>query len=163
VTHNNAEWIKVIDSCGTVENLNWAEQYNYLRMQTDTLFPAYLIHEAVVFNPKTRKWIFLPRRASKLPYDPVIDEEMGSNIMLIVDEHFTHVEKRTVGQLDTNWGYSSVKVVPFTNDLMALRVFEVNGVTKTMITVFDENGRFKLEPEYVMISENVKYEGLEFL
>lgn len=44
---------------------------------------------------------------------------------------------------------------------MALKAFEVDGKTKTQIHVFDGTGKFLMEP--VMIGDDVKYEGLEFL
>ena len=101
---------------------------------------------------------------SEVPYDPIQEERMGSNIMLIVDEEFSDIEIKTVGPLDKDWGYSSVKIIPYSNDMMALRVYEVAGVTKTSISVFDMEGNMLLEPNpFVMVSESVKYEGLEFL
>lgn len=45
------------------------------------------------------------------------------------------------------------------NDLMALKVMEVGGETKTKIHVFDLNGNFLMEP--FMLVDEAKYEGLE--
>lgn len=85
--------------------------YNALRKATNTSFPGYLSHEAVVWHPgkkeaflvrseyllnaapEKRKWLFLPRKASEnIPYDEQTDEHLASNLLLIVDEDFSHVE-----------------------------------------------------------------------
>jgi hypothetical protein len=122
-----------------------------LRKATNTTFPGYLSHEAVVFNPYSRKWIFLPRKvhvwslshiqlkncvvrivsqASTItPYDDDTDERMvcscsfgshaqldclaqGTNLLLVVDEDFSHIDVRRVGPLEPTWGFSTISIVP---------------------------------------------------
>jgi len=161
--HTNAEWVKVIDKCGLIENFNWSTNYQFLRNVTNTTFPGYLIHEAVVWNPVIRKWIFLPRRASAIPYSPSIDEHQGTNLMVIVDEFFTSATVKTIGRFEPEWGFSSVKIIPDTNELLAIKIYEVEKEMKTEITLFDIEGNFKLEPAWITVSDKVKFEGLEFL
>lgn len=113
-------------------------------------YPGYLIHEAVEFHPVERKWYFLPRKASTEQYHDVKDElqvafssasplhnyPKGTNIMLVASEDFSVIEKRgiqvsllsslchsaEVGPLEKEWGFTSVKFIPGTNDFIATKV-----------------------------------------
>ncbi len=112
----------------------------------------------------TRNWIFLPRRASQtVPYTPDGDERQGTNLLIIVNEEFTEAKVKTIGPFDPLWGFSSVKLIPDTMELMALKVYEVDKETKTTITIFDLEGNFKLQPAWLNVSDAYKYEGLEFV
>lgn len=51
-----------------------------------------MIHEAGGWSEVLKKWVFLPRRASKEQYNDKTDEKMGTNIMLLTDEDFANVE-----------------------------------------------------------------------
>jgi hypothetical protein len=51
ILHENAKWIKMIDSCGKIYNYDWSEKYEFLRTVTNYTYPGYLIHEAVVWHP----------------------------------------------------------------------------------------------------------------
>jgi len=166
ILHFNPQWIKTIDSCGHIENRDWGMKYNFLRKVTNTTYPGYLIHEAVEWDPDTRTWLFLPRRAStRTPYSPQTEENFGTNILIIADEHFKQAEVKTVGPLEPKWGFTSMKLIPETREIIALKVLEVAGeVSQTMITIFDRDGKFKLEPDpWILVSKEIKYEGLEFL
>jgi len=161
--HYNAEWIKTIDQNGFVENYNWEQEYNALRRAVNASFPGYLIHEAVVWNPNIKKWIFIPRRHSiSTPYSEKEDQKQGGNIMLITDEEFNDIKVVHLGEREPEWGYTSVKVVPDSNDLIALKVQEVDGITRTELTVIDLEGNIKLKPAKRVLVSDMKFEGLEF-
>lgn len=70
VLHHNPEWVKTIDRSGRISNYDWRNIYTALRTATNTTFPGYLWHEAVHWDPLSRNWIILPRKASHcvLPY-----------------------------------------------------------------------------------------------
>jgi soluble calcium-activated nucleotidase 1 len=175
ILHFNPQWVKTIDNCGDISNRDWGMKYNFLRNATNTTYPGYLLHEAVVWDSVNRNWLFLPRRASStVPYSPEAEEFHGSNLLLIVDEHFKNVTVKRVGPLESEWGFTSMKLIPETNEIIALKVREITrrdstgkpvGMeTETKITIFDREGNFKLEPDpWLTVSSDIKYEGLEFL
>jgi soluble calcium-activated nucleotidase 1 len=182
ILHFNPQWVKTIDSCGYIKNHDWGMRYNFLRNITNTTYPGYLIHEAVTWDPSTRNWLFLPRRASSLvPYSPENEEFHGANLLIVADEDFKSANATRVGPLEPEWGFTSMKLIPETNEIIALKVREITStttttnsegeskstksvITQTKLTIFDRQGRFKLEPDpWVMVSEDTKYEGLEFL
>ncbi len=90
-------WIKTIDRDGRIKHINWTDRYNYLREQTDTEYPAYMVHEAVGWNPVDRSWLFLPRRFSQESYDDAADEQRGANKAIQVNEAFNKVTVSEVG------------------------------------------------------------------
>jgi len=169
ILHFNPQWVKVIDSCGYITNRDWGMKYNFLRNVTNTTYPGYLIHEAVVWDQANRNWLFLPRRASTTePYSPQTEENYGSNLLIIVDEEFKQAIVKRIGPLQSQWGFTSLKLIPETNELIALKVREINSgknsFTETVVTIFDREGKFKLESEpWLSVSNTIKYEGLEFL
>jgi len=166
ILHFNPQWIKTIDSCGYIKNRDWGMNYNFLRNVTNTVYPGYLIHEAVEWDPDARQWLFLPRKASSTgPYSPEAEENHGTNMLIIVDEHFKQAQVKHIGPLEPKWGFTSMKLIPETNEIIALKVMEAAGQeSQTMITIFDKDGNFKLEPDpWVLVSSNTKYEGLSFL
>jgi soluble calcium-activated nucleotidase 1 len=162
VKHHDAEWVKFVDANGGVRNVNWAEQFNVLRRHTNTTFPGYLIHEAVEWDAARREWIFLPRRVSRrTPFDPISDRQMGGNVMLLVDEQFQRVRSVVVGEHQPMWGFTSVKVIPGTDDLMALKVMESDSAMHSVLMVFDRHGALKMP--VTSVSDVIKYEGLAFI
>ncbi len=58
-----------------------------------------MIHEAGGWSEVLKKWVFLPRRASKEQYNDKTDEKMGTNIMLLTDEDFANVEVSIIQKL----------------------------------------------------------------
>jgi soluble calcium-activated nucleotidase 1 len=166
--HRNAEWVKTIDSNGMITNYNWGPVYQALRTAAKATFPGYLWHEAVHWDPRTRKWIFLPRKRSVHDqYDPVSDAEKGTNLLIIADEHFQNISVSEIGPLDPLYGFTSVRKVPGTEDLyMALKVKEIERAdvrqTHTVLTVFDLSGNFHTSPPFIEVGD-LKFEGLEFL
>ena len=79
--------------------MDWGPVYAALRKATNTTFPGYLWHEAVVWDGRTRKWLFLPRKASPaLRYHPDSDERMGTNLLVTASENFADIEVKRIGQ-----------------------------------------------------------------
>jgi soluble calcium-activated nucleotidase 1 len=119
-------------------------------------------------DPRTRKWIFLPRKRSlNEQYNPVSDAEKGTNLLIIADEHFQNISVSEIGPLDPLYGFTSVRKVPGTEDLyMALKVKEIERAdvrqTHTVLTVFDLSGNFHTSPPFIEVGAT-KFEGLEFL
>ena len=64
-----------------------------MRESVGITWPGYMIHEAVCWSEVRRTWVFLPRRLSPDKYDDVTDERMGSNTMILADEHFSNIRE----------------------------------------------------------------------
>lgn len=164
ILHHNMAWVKTIDTAGRVRSQDWEPVYTRLREAANATYPGYLSHEAVHWDPETRQWLVLPRRASQTtPYSEAQDEVQGANVLLIATEMFGDITAVKIGQeLDPTWGFSSVRTVPGTDGqiLMALSVYEVDGVTKTRLVLFSVEGEYLLVEQ---VSDTTKFEGLEFL
>ena len=66
--------------------------------------------------------------------------------------------------MESELGFTSMKLVPDTNEILAIKVLEIDDQTKTFITAFDLQGNFYLEPKWMeLVSSTIKYEGLAFL
>jgi hypothetical protein len=97
-------------------------------------------------------------------YHPVTDELMGTNLLIIANEDFSSIEVRRVGELEADRGFTAVRKVPGLPDTyMALKVLEQGDVAKTWICVFDLDGYMYLDPPMQLVSEHIKFEGLEFV
>lgn len=162
-----SEWVKAIEDSGRVRNVNWGPVYAALRQATNTSLSTggWLWHEAVHWDPRTRRWIFLPRKEShSTPFIPGATSELGSNLLLIVSEGFTSIDVRRVGPLELDRGFTAVRKVPGTEqDFVALKVKETKGEVKSWITVFDLDGNLLLDPNPFEFVGDLKFEGLEFL
>lgn len=158
------QWIKVIDIDGRVEHENWRKRFISLRSSVGIEFPGYMIHESGVWSPEHRRWFFLPRRASKSPYDEVEDERKGTNFLFSVSEDFSDIKVTTIGEINPTRGFSSFKFIPGTKDrlIVALKSMEDRGQVDTFVTVFDIDGRTIL-PEQSVNRPGVKFEGIEFV
>jgi len=165
ILHRDGEWIKVIDGYGHVHNINWGNVYQALRYATNTTEPGYLWHESVHWDPRTRTWYFLPRKASVDElYSPTADETRGTNFFIEASEFFETINVSRIGPLEKDRGFTALRKVPGTADrFIALKVLEIGDDTRTWITVFDKAGNILLEPEFQLVSDKHKYEGLEFL
>jgi soluble calcium-activated nucleotidase 1 len=170
VTTRNNLWVSVISPAGDVSHEDWTERYRRMQRETDSVFPGYMIHEAIHWDAIHRLWYVLPRRVSRAPYDEKLDETMGSNLLLVFSEDFLRLEKKiAVGASVPTHGWSSFKFVPWTNNkvIMGLRTMEIEdkvtgkGEQRTFLTLFDVNGDVFL-PEQEIPGAH-KYEGLEFL
>ncbi|KAK7870612.1 hypothetical protein R5R35_009111 [Gryllus longicercus] len=158
----NPQWVKVVAPGGEAVPINWREKYNKLRRAVGIEFPGYMIHEAVCWSPVHQKWVFLPRRASKDPYNEHRDEEMGTNLILTADEDFEDIKVSRVGEVVATRGFSSFKFLPDSGDsvVVALRTQETRERVATFITAFTLAGAVLL-PD-TLVAER-KFEGFEFI
>ncbi|GBG26302.1 Soluble calcium-activated nucleotidase 1 [Hondaea fermentalgiana] len=170
ITTRNNLWISIIHPSGAIEHEDWTVNYERMQQDTDSVYPGYMVHEAIHFDQLNRLWYVLPRRVSHDAYDEKRDEVMGSNLMLVYDEHFGKlVKKLSIGSLVPTHGWSSFKFVPFTNNrvILGLRSMEIedkdngDGEQNTYVTIFDVDGNVFLEEQ--LIPGAHKYEGIEFL
>jgi len=161
VVSRDPQWVKTIDTEGRVQHHSWVHVYEALREATGTASPGYLIHEAVRFHPVLRRWFFLPRRASKEPYDDQADEKRGADLVISTNENFGDIQVTRIGPLIPTHGFSSFAFVPFReNELVALKTEESDGTIATYITVFNLDGEILLKETKI---GDVKFEGVEFL
>jgi len=168
-------WVKTIDEHGSVQNLDWRPIYRSIRLACNISTRGYIWHEAVYWDVPSRRWYFLPRKASQLQYHPHADQWHGTNLLIVANEDFSEIDVKTVGVVEPEYGYTSLKKIPGSrNAFMALKVREIvedgniKPSTHTKLCIFDEDGRFYLESGveqangFVHVSD-LKFEGLEFL
>ena len=79
-------------------------------------YPSYLLHESCNWSEHHQQWFFLPRRASKEPYDEVLDENRCGNILIRADDKFNDITVTTIGELNRSRGYSAFRFIPNTKD-----------------------------------------------
>ena len=164
-------WIKIIEPNGYVHHVDWTDKYEVVRKATGSSFPGYNVHEAIHFDDVHRKWIVLPRRVSSDPYDEKLDELRGSNLVLVLDEDFTRVERKiAVGPHIPLRGWSTFKFLPKSNNdlIVAVKTEEQENkltgqaVQQSFITVFRLSDGLELMPQ-TPVPGAMKFEGLEFL
>merc|ERR1711871_955622 len=97
IAGQNSMWVKTIDRNGRIENYDWRPVWQTLREATNTSWPGYLWHEAVVWDELLQKWIFLPRKASYSMYTPVDDQYKGTNLLITTAEDFTDIQVQRLG------------------------------------------------------------------
>jgi soluble calcium-activated nucleotidase 1 len=159
--NNNPQWIARIDSEGRIERLDWGQHYTALRKETGTLYPGYLLHEAIRLNAALRRWFFLPRRVSTEGYDEALDESRGSNTVISMNEQFSDIRVSHIGENKPTHGFASFQFVPFReHEVVALKTEEHQDTISTYITVFDLDGRVLMDETYI---GPVKFEGIEIL
>jgi len=177
VMNRGSEWVKVISPQGSINSVDWGPIYQLFRNATNTSYPGYITHEAVVYNQRLKKWIFLPRKVSTKPYEEENDEQMGGNLLLLIDRDFSpkSLEIRHIGSLEPTYGFTSAALIPYTNNhLLIVKAREVGGLHHTKIGVFDLEGHSLLEFPSVQsndvfdgtwfsVEHGVKYEGVVFL
>jgi len=193
VEHTNPQFIKSIDVNGGVTSLDWRQKYQVLREKTNTKLPGYLWHEAVEWDPYFRKWLVLPRKASVgEAYTPESDERRGTNYLFVAHENFEAVEVHRLGELEPEWGFTSIRRVPgLLGTYLVLKAYEVDGATDTRIGLFkfspgSTSPTWLLAPTPLLVNsagsdaaaaaaaadgstsggmarDTKKYEGLEFL
>lgn len=175
IANVNNLWITVMDNHGEFRRMDWTPQYNFVRTKLGCISPGYVIHEAIRWSPYMRKWIFMPRRISREPYDDVKDEKRGSNKVVIVDESFSDAKIVTVNMKEKSpglHGFSSFAFVPGTNDrhALALRSVEEDCALDNMdlckqrsyVVIFDIMTGEVLMDE-VKLEQDMKFEGVEFV
>lgn len=163
LVNRNPQWIKVVGHLGDISHVDWSENYNKIRSLGGYNYPGYMIFESCAWNNVENKWYFLPRRASKEAYDEKLDEQRATNLMISADENFETIIYNPVGTIIPVRGYSSFKFVPNTNErlIVALKSEEDSGNTRTYVSVFDTNGFILVKDK--LISDKLKYEGIEFV
>jgi len=161
--HRNAEWIKTIDSSGSVRNLDWHPVYQTLRSATNTTLPGYMWHEAVEWEPVQRLWIMLPRFASsEKTYKPGVEHNDTADMMIVANEGFTDIKVTKLAHHDPSYGFTSVKRLPGSNNrFMVLRCHENGDIHRSQAAVLDLNGEFYTDPPYQEVGDR-KFEGLAF-
>ena len=73
----------------------------------------------------TRNWLFMPRKwsAHLPPGDAELDSQRGSNWLLRASEDFSKIDVRQLGEVEPEWGFTSVRKVPGTRSaFVALKV-----------------------------------------
>ncbi|XP_065340979.1 soluble calcium-activated nucleotidase 1 [Cloeon dipterum] len=155
-------WVKRVAPDGGVEHVDWSKNYEKIRHACGISFPGYLIHEAVNWSERHKRWFFLPRRASKERYDEEKDEHMGTNLLITADAAFQDIQVSEVGPLVPSHGFSSFKFLPGTDDevIVALKSEEDQGKSATYLTVFTVKGEVLYAETKVA---DKKFEGIEFI
>lgn len=174
IVNTNNLWIATIDGKGDVRRRDWSSNYTFVRNLLGAQAPGYVIHEAVLWSERMKKWVFIPRRVSHQRYDDVTDEKMGANKVVLVNENFTSGQVLDIDMktLDPLHGFSTAAFVPNTGDLhiLAIRSVEENCVggvenickQRSYVIVFDCTTGEVLMDE-VKIEEDIKFEGIEFV
>eukprot|EP01119_Soliformovum_irregulare_P008511 TRINITY_DN21630_c0_g1_i1.p1 TRINITY_DN21630_c0_g1~~TRINITY_DN21630_c0_g1_i1.p1 ORF type:complete len:358 (-),score=85.72 TRINITY_DN21630_c0_g1_i1:54-1127(-) len=162
IVSRNPQWVKTIDAEGRIKHLDWSEHYTRLREASGTMYPGYLIHEAVTWNPVLQRWIFFPRRHSMEAYNDVDDESRGSNVVITATEDFVSITVDRIGTLTPIRGFSSVAYLPGREThIVALKSQEYKDSIASYILVLD------LETKSVLMEEmhiaDIKLEGIEIM
>lgn len=174
IVNTNNLWIAIVNKKGEVRRIDWTKQYNFVREQLGASAPGYVIHEAVLWSEKLKKWIFIPRRISSEMYNDVKDERRGSNKVLLVNEAFTDASVVEVNMdvVDPLHGFSTAAFVPNTDErhIMAIRSVEEDCVggdedlckQRSYMVIFDVLTGEVLMDE-VKFEDDIKFEGVEFV
>ncbi|KRZ56839.1 Soluble calcium-activated nucleotidase 1, partial [Trichinella nativa] len=161
--NDNPMWIKIIDSESRVRHIFWKDEYIKLRAAVGIEYPGYMIHESVQWSQQWKRWFFLPRRASPLPYSEKEDERRAANVLLQASENFEHISATYLGEPSETRGFSAFQFIPKTLDklIVAVKSEEIDGKVTSFLTIFDTNGVIILND--TEIPGHVKYEGIEFI
>ncbi|KRY37478.1 Soluble calcium-activated nucleotidase 1 [Trichinella spiralis] len=161
--NDNPMWIKIIDSESRVRHIFWKDIYIKLRAAVGIEYPGYMIHESVQWSQQWKRWFFLPRRASPLPYSEKEDERRAANVLLQASENFEHISATYLGEPSETRGFSAFQFIPKTLDklIVAVKSEEIDGKVTSFLTIFDTNGVIILND--TEIPGHVKYEGIEFI
>ena len=108
----------------------------------------------------------ISRRASKEPYTEATDEYAGTDVLLIADEHFNHVEVKHIGNKGTGYrGFAAFAFVPGQSDTLiaAIKSEEKDGIpVASYLTVFRvSDGHVLLDEEPLKGAH--KFEGIAFI
>eukprot|EP00761_Pharyngomonas_kirbyi_P011079 gb/GECH01011103.1/.p1 GENE.gb/GECH01011103.1/~~gb/GECH01011103.1/.p1 ORF type:complete len:343 (+),score=101.28 gb/GECH01011103.1/:1-1029(+) len=176
ILNYNNMYVKYVDCHGKVEHSSWEPYWNRLRNYVlmeqpdqvedrnkfDTTRYGYIVNEAIEWSDYHKKWIIVPRRVSKQPFDKEKDSRRGANIMILADEDFESIEVVKVPlEDDSSRGFSSIKIIPNRpNEFLAVKSVEVDDVCCAYATVFTIDGKV-LMPETKICNE--KIEGIEFV
>eukprot|EP01084_Bolivina_argentea_P231619 390551_1 len=164
VVSNSPLWVVTLDTTlGNVQRSDWQKRYEKLLLAVDVP-DGYLIHEAVNWSKYMKKWVLLPRRLSNNTYDPVTDEDMGTNKIIIASDDFEDIKVLEVGTVSPKRGFSTFKFLPGTSDQVIVAVkSEEQAVAEkqdSFLMVFDLQGNVLLD-ELLIEPGGAKFEGLE--
>ncbi|OWA53029.1 Soluble calcium-activated nucleotidase 1 [Hypsibius exemplaris] len=156
-------WVKRISKEGFIEHLNWNPLYQALENHLGIKPPGYVMHEAVLWSERLRKWYFLPRQINPQNYTEERHPYTCNNVMIVVSEDFSEFKNVSIGEPNPLFGFTSARFVPGTDEtvVVALRIMEVDDLFSSRIVVFNINGSILLVEEEIL--EGLKYEGLEFV
>nr|QHO60713.1 salivary apyrase [Sergentomyia schwetzi] len=158
----NMQYVKRVSKTGEVVHENWSHVYNKIRDAIGMPFPGWVMHEAVVWSPINKKWIFLPRKCSPKSFLDVDEEKIGCNKMIFASEDFSTIEhlELQATPLNSERGFSSFKFLPDSQEkiIVGLTTVEAKTIT-TSVIAFDLQGKI-LFPEKKFFDD--KYEGLAF-
>jgi len=176
IANTNNLWIAVVDSEGRVHRKDWSAEYDVVRAALGASPPGYVIHEAVLWSPHLKKWVFVPRRVSSEEYDEDKDERMGTNKIVLVDDKFKKPELIDIqfNVVDPLHGFSSLAFIPGTKDRHALSIRSVEEdcvggdedmcKQRSYFSVFDvTNGKVLMEEVELKLDAKMKFEGVEFV
>lgn len=80
-----------------------------------------------------------------------------TNQLFIVSENFDSFKSVRVGPVVPLWGFTSLAVVPGSDgDILALKVLETADEQRTVLTVFDQRGNFKIDPPFMPVADDIK-------
>uniref|UniRef100_A0A1B0CRU3 Apyrase n=1 Tax=Lutzomyia longipalpis TaxID=7200 RepID=A0A1B0CRU3_LUTLO len=162
--NRNNFFVKKVSKTGEVIHENWYDIYDRIRNTLGMPFPGFIVHEAVMWSPINKKWIFLPRKCSEKSYVKADVDATGCNKMIITSEDFSTIEYLDIQAtpLQKERGFSSFKFVPDSQESMIVGLTTVeNGKTiNTAIIGLDLQGKI-LYPETKIFND--KYEGVAFL
>ncbi|EPB65302.1 Apyrase [Ancylostoma ceylanicum] len=153
---------------GSVRSVNWKDVFSRMRTKAGYPAPGYLTHEAVQYSEKQGMWYFLPRKASKTPYEETADETKGTNLLIKAPSDLTSFEVVYIGGSEKvdhpDRGYSAFDFVPDSADtlIVAIKSKEVTGSPpESYITVFDTDGQVLLPDQ--KLEDGYKFEGIYFV
>lgn len=132
-----------------------------------------MIHESARYSATHEHWFFLPRKASRRPYDEIADTSKCVNLMLAAPDSIgaepggggddvVHMQSY-LSKLPLR-GCSDFLFVPGTNDchIFLIRTEEaLDGTTATYAAVIDLEGRVLMEE--VAIAQSRKFEGVAWV
>jgi soluble calcium-activated nucleotidase 1 len=160
--NKNPKFVKRVTPSGEVTHLDWSKNFDKMAEALGIHLPGYVVHEAAGWSDTLQKWIFMPRKVSKEKFDEVMDENAGSNVVLLADENFDDIQVTHIGALVPSHGFASFKFIPGTDNQMivALKSLETQDMAETYIMAFDLQGNVLMEETKFA---DQKFEGVEFL
>jgi len=160
IIHKYMMWTKTIEASGALKHHDWEDVYQKARAAAKIEFPGYLTHEGGNFSSITRRWNFLPRKLSSVPYEDKADETACTNRLISCNEKFEDWKVVEVGDVEPSKGFSSFKFVPGTNDevVVAIKAMEIGDTQGTWLLVFNVDGTIIMPATHVA---DKKFEGIE--
>jgi soluble calcium-activated nucleotidase 1 len=176
VQHRDLLWVKVFDAAtNTYTSEDWTTRFEALRAYANASYPAYMVNEAVTYDPRNSEWLILPRKLSSEGYDEALDEQRSGNVLFVANEDWTAFRHVAVGEQEPLWGFTEIRLLPDSAQpvrrsdpslLMAIKVKEFEGELASKVVVFDTEGAIHTAGDDAFVSipvAGMKFEGLEFV